>query len=257
MSIAWPVPLILPSIETDSPLESAMNLVAVVPAYNEQDSIASVVRELQAAVPDATVLIVDDGSDDSTAKVAHDSGALVVRLPVNVGIGAAVQAGYLWALSRGFTMILRVDADGQHDPRWAPDLIRAVEDGADVAIGSRFLSSGPNHQPPALRRIGIAIFSSIVTLLARQRITDPTSGFRCMSRRAAEFAAAAQPFDFPEVEGIVHFARAGFEITEVPVVMRDRRHGHSTIRRGRAVYYALKVLIALFILSTYPREKER
>lgn len=234
-----------------------MSMVTIIPAYNEQESIGEVVRELQAVMGHTTILVVDDGSDDNTADVAREFGAAVVRLPINLGIGAAVQTGYLWATTHGFDVILRLDADGQHDPRWAPALVRAVENGADVAIGSRFMTSGENHRPPLLRRVGIAIFSFIVTLLAGQRIKDPTSGMRCMNHRAAKFAAASQPFDFPEVEGVVQFARAAFQIVEVPVVMRDRRHGYSTIRRGRAVYYALKVLIALFILATRPRQKVR
>lgn len=231
--------------------------VVVIPAFNEEGSIRQVLMELSSVLPDIDVCVVDDGSSDATAAIAKATGAKVVRLPVNIGIGGAIQTGYLWAVRNGYDPILRIDADGQHDPASAPSLFAALEGGADVAIGSRFLTSEENHRPPPLRRIGIRIFSAIVSLLAKQRISDPTSGYRCLTAEAAAFGAHSHPFDFPEVEGVVNFARGGFKVTEVPVIIRERTSGRSTIRGRRAAYYALKVLIALFIIATRPRTTQR
>ncbi|NIA24029.1 MAG: glycosyltransferase [Gammaproteobacteria bacterium] len=232
--------------------------LTIIPAYNEQSSIAMVVADIRKALPEGDVLVVCDGSTDTTALAAARAGAAVLVLPLNLGIGGAVQAGYRWATLHDYDVVLRLDADGQHDPAWADALVQPILSGeADVTIGSRFVKRlQGNHQPPPLRRLGILLFSRVVSAMTHQPILDPTSGFRCVNQRAAAFSARSHPYDFPEVESVVHYAQAGFKIVEVPVVMRDRSHGTSTITGFRAAYYAVKVLLALAVL-TFGKSKFR
>jgi hypothetical protein len=201
--------------------------------------------------------VVDDGSDDDTADTARAAGARVLQLHENLGIGGAVQAGYMWAVSVGAEVVLRVDGDGQHDVREARALVDLVSaDEADIVIGSRFLETDTSSfRSTTMRRVGIRVFSRLVHILTRQRITDPTSGFRCVSAGAARYSAGRHPHDFPEIESLVHYHRAGFRIREVPVHMRARADGASSIRGFRSAYYTAKVLLALFVLAIEKREQ--
>ncbi|MBT8207979.1 MAG: glycosyltransferase family 2 protein [Acidimicrobiia bacterium] len=236
-----------------------MRLVTIIPAHNEAASIAHVVKEVKNALPESAVLVIDDGSTDSTASEAQLVGAQVLKLPHNLGIGGAVQAGYRWATVNDFDVVLRLDGDGQHDPAEGPALIQPILDGeADVTIGSRFvLDQTDQHRPPFFRRVGIAVFSKLVSLLVKASVSDTTSGYRCVTKEVAQYSALYHPHDFPEVESIVHYHRAGFRILEVPVLMRDRLHGTSTINGLKSYYYAFKVLLALGLLSIEDQEDRR
>ena len=190
--------------------------------------------------------------------MAAASGAKVVRLPYNVGIGGAVQTGYQYAVEHGFDLAVQVDGDGQHDPLEIGHLIEPLlDDRADMVVGSRFAPGGGYRGTP-LRRVGIHLFATIVSLIVRARVTDTTSGFRAVNRKAIELFAADYPQDYPEVEATVVLVRRGLRMMEVPVKMRVRETGSSSITTLRAGYYMIKVLLALFIglFRRYPTLEE-
>ena len=223
-------------------------VVAVVPAYDEEDAIAGVVDEIRAFDPAIDVVVVDDGSRDSTAGAADAAGAVVVRLPFNLGIGAAVQTGFRYALDQGYDVAVRLDGDGQHDPAELPKLLGPLERGeADVVTGSRFRGDDGGYRPPLGRRLGITWFAKLVTLLSRQRVTDTTSGFQALNRPAIALFARDYPSDYPEVEATVLLLKHRLRLTEVPVEMRERETGSSSITVLRSLYYAIKVTLALCV----------
>jgi glycosyltransferase involved in cell wall biosynthesis len=221
--------------------------VAIVPALNEAETVASVVTEIQNVDTGCEVVVVDDGSRDETAERALEAGAKVLRLPFNLGIGGAMQAGYAYALERGFDIAVQVDGDGQHDPRELNRLLEPIlDDAADMVIGTRF--AGPRtYRAPIGRSIGIRLFAALVSLRVRQRMTDTTSGFRAVNRRGIRVFAGDYPHDYPEVETVVTASRGGLRICEVPVAMRLRSAGRSSITNVGSAYYMVKVLLALFI----------
>jgi len=218
-----------------------------VPAFNEERSIAAVIAEIRAADPEFELIVIDDGSTDGTSSVAAAAGANVLTLPFNVGIGGAVQTGYQYALEKGFELAVQVDGDGQHDPGEIESLLEPILDGrADMVVGTRFAEGG-GYRGTRLRRVGIHLFAAIVSLMVRARVTDTTSGFRAVNRKAIRLFAADYPPDYPEVEATVVLARHGLRMVEVPVQMRVRETGNSSITALRSVYYMIKVLLALFI----------
>jgi glycosyltransferase involved in cell wall biosynthesis len=237
---------------------SSNRLVAIVPAWNEAGAIGAVVDEIRGVFPDVRVVVVDDASEDDTAEIAEQHGATVLRLPFNVGIGGAVQTGYQYALEHGFELAIQVDGDGQHDPSEIASVLEPVLDGrADLAVGTRFAEGG-GYRGTRVRRVGIRIFAAVVSLMVGQRVSDTTSGFRAVNRKALRLFAAEYPHDYPEVESIVLLSRHGLRMVEVPVQMRVRETGNSSITTLRAAYYMIKVLLALFIglFRRYPTPRE-
>ena len=230
-----------------------MRVLAIIPAFNEERSLPSVVEGLRRAVPHVDVCVVDDGSTDGTAAAARSLGVVLLSLPVNLGIGGAVQAGYRWARDHGYDVAVQVDGDGQHDPRYLPALVEAVAAGrGGLAVGSRFV--GP-REPGAFRstwqrRMGIRYLSWMLRLRCGARVTDPTSGFRAAGRPAIELFARSYPPDYPEPESIAVAARAGLPVVEVPVRMAERLHGESSIGAWRSFYYLVKVSLALVLLPS-------
>jgi glycosyltransferase involved in cell wall biosynthesis len=224
--------------------------LAIVPAYNEAAAIGSTVRDVQEHAPDFDVLVVDDGSTDWTSRVARAAGALVIRHPFNLGIGGAVQSGYQFALEHGYEVAVQVDGDGQHDPREIPELLAHLRanPGLNMVTGSRFLIRGEEgYRSSKSRRLGIRVFARILSLIVGQPVTDPTSGFRMVDRRGIELFARDYPHDYPEVEAVLllHFHK--LRSTELPVRMRARTTGVSSINATRSLYYMLKVLLAIFV----------
>ena len=225
--------------------------VAIVPALNEERTIARVIAELRAFDASLEIVVVDDGSTDRTAEEAREAGARVLRLPFNLGIGGAVQTGFRYAHENGHDFAVRVDGDGQHDPSQLAAVVEPVLRGeADIVVGSRYLSPrGEGYRSTVPRRIGITILARMVSFLTRQRITDPTSGFQALDRKAIALFAADYPHDYPEVEAIVLVERHRLRLVEVPIAMRPRTAGQSSIRTLSSVYYMVKVLLALFVGS--------
>jgi glycosyltransferase involved in cell wall biosynthesis len=222
--------------------------LAIVPAYNEEASVAWVVSAVHEHAPDFDVLVVDDGSTDHTAEVAERAGAMVIQHPFNLGIGGAVQTGFKFAQRNGYELAAQVDGDGQHDPAYLPKLVQALraDEQIDMVTGSRFLEQA-GYRVPLRRRAGIMIFAVIVSLIVRQRITDPTSGFRMTTRRGIELFARDYPHDYPEVEAILMMHAHRLRPTEVPVRMNSRIGGRSSITPTVSVYYMVKVLLALIV----------
>ena len=225
----------------------ARRRIAIVPAFNEEASIARVVGELLAYDSGLRVVVVDDGSTDGTAEIARSAGAKVLSLPFNLGIGGAVQTGFRYAWEQGFDIAIRADGDGQHDPAELDAILRPVlADEADVAVGSRFIG-GDGYQSSLSRRAGIRLLAWIVSALTRQRITDPTSGFQAANRLGIRLFAADYPHDYPEAEATVMVFKHRLRLQEVPVKMRARESGRSSITTVRSVYYMIKVVLAIFV----------
>jgi glycosyltransferase involved in cell wall biosynthesis len=223
--------------------------LAIVPAFNEEASVGRVIDEIREFDPGFDVAVIDDGSTDRTAGVAADRGAHVIRLPFNLGIGGAVQTGFRYAFERGYDIAVQVDGDGQHAAVELPKILEPLLGGdADLVVGSRFAEGGGDRYRSSLaRRVGIRIFASVVSAVVRQRVTDTTSGFRAVNRKAIALFAADYPHDYPEVEATVMCVKHKLRLKEVPVEMRERSGGRSSITAVRSAYYMTKVLLAIFV----------
>ncbi len=221
--------------------------IAIVPALNEEGCIAGVIDEIRQFDPGFEIVVVDDGSADRTAEIARARGAHVLRLPFNLGIGGAVQTGFRYAYEHGFDLAVRVDGDGQHDPQELRAILEPVlQAEADIAVGSRFAGSA-GYRSSRSRRVGIRLLAWIVSGLVRQRVTDTTSGFQALNRHGIELFAADYPHDYPEVEATVMVFKHRLRLIEVPVRMRERVTGRSSITALRSIYYMVKVLLAIFV----------
>jgi glycosyltransferase involved in cell wall biosynthesis len=223
--------------------------LAIVPAYNEADMVGRVVREIKRCAPGFDIVVVDDGSTDATSAEAAAEGAVVIRHPYNLGIGGAMQSGYKYALRYDYDVAVQVDGDGQHKPEYLPELLEALRtrsDKADMVYGSRFRGD-PGYKVPLGRRLGNLIFSVVLSAITRQKITDPTSGFRMTNRRGIELFARDYPHDYPEVEALLMLHSHHLRIHEVQVRMNARGFGRSSIDYPRSAYYMVKVLLALFV----------
>ncbi len=224
-----------------------MKILIIVPAYNEEKSLPEVIRDLRTSIPSADVLVVNDGSKDGTARIAQDLGVKILDLPYNLGIGGAVQSGYLYALRNNYDIAVQFDGDGQHLGTEIGKIIKPLEEGTvDLVIGSRFLVPGV-YKATAFRTVGIWIFSFVLSRITGTAVTDSTSGFRAANRAVVEFFARNYPDDFPEVESLVLLHKARKRMMEVPVTMRERTGGKSSITPLRSLYYMIKVLIAVFV----------
>lgn len=219
----------------------------LIPAYNEAARIRGVIENIRRAVPETTVLVVNDGSNDDTSNISRMSGAIVISHPFNMGYGVAIQTGYKYALSNNYDFLVQLDADGQHDPSCIPDLLTPVIEGkADIAIGSRFL--GNSYTPPLARRLGMALFRKIVSAVTGQEYTDTTSGFQALNRDVITlFAKDAFPVDYPDADMLIMLHRTGFRITEVPVRMFENSEGKSMHSGLKPIYYIFKMLLSIFV----------
>jgi glycosyltransferase involved in cell wall biosynthesis len=229
-----------------SNLKRSDRLLIIIPAYNEQGAINQVVNGVRQAVPQADVLVINDGSVDNTAQEAESAGALVVEHPFNLGIGGAVQTGLKFARDQGYDYVIRLDGDGQHNADEIELFLNVLRSGqTDMVVGSRFLDADVDWHIPFARRIGINFFSWAVSLLIGNRTTDTTSGFCGMNRRAIDVLATYLPQDYPDVESRVIVHKAGLRQLELPVHMRARMAGVSSINSWKSIYYAFKVSLAM------------
>jgi glycosyltransferase involved in cell wall biosynthesis len=222
-------------------------LLFIVPAYNEERNIGRVITEIAEHAGGAEILIIDDGSSDATASVARSAGASVIQLPHNLGIGGAVQTGYKFARQGEHDYVVRLDGDGQHDASFVERLIQPLRVGmADMVIGSRYLGLD-GFRAQGLRAIGVKLFSVLVSLAVHRRFTDTTSGFQAANRDAVIFLADHLPTDYPEIEGLLLLCRAGYRVLEVPVTMRPRTNGRSSITKAKSFYYVIKIMLAILV----------
>jgi hypothetical protein len=228
-------------------------VLVIVPALNEEESLPVTLDELARKAPGCRVLVVDDGSRDRTTAVARERGVAVVTHAVNLGVGAALQTGFRWALQQGYDIGVQLDADGQHDPACLEALLEPVRAGTcDVSIGSRYVSR-TGYRAPLARRLGMMLFSGVVRLTVGQRITDTTSGFRAYNREVMEICQHDFPKDFPDAPLLIDLARRGFRLAEVPVEMRAREAGRSFYTLGKSLYYPYKNMLAsLMVLLKRP-----
>ncbi|MBI5587870.1 MAG: glycosyltransferase family 2 protein [Deltaproteobacteria bacterium] len=222
-------------------------ILVIIPAFNEEANIKGVLSAIKTHLPQADTVVINDGSVDSTARIAEQAGVVVLNHPYNMGIGATMQTGYKYASRKGYDIAVQVDADGQHPADQIEKIIEPVLKGrSDLVVGSRFLGTG-DYRPSLARGAGMAIFSGVVSAIIKERVTDTTSGFRAAGRRCIDFFAHHYPDDYPEVEALVLLHKKGFSIMEVPVRMRERGGGKSSITPIRSVYYMVKVLLAIFV----------
>lgn len=228
--------------------------VIVMPAHNEAESIEEVIAEIRRVLDGLDIVVIDDFSTDDTAAVAARMGAHVIRLPSNLGYGGAVQTGFKFAVQRGYDFGVMMDADGQHDPVSVPDLLAVVESGeADVALGSRFLGH-MHYENSWVRRLGMTVFSRLVSTVTGQDFTDATSGFQALNCEVMEFFARGNyPVDYPDADTIILLHYAGFRVREVPVTMRGRIRGESMHGGLKPVYYVLKMALSIFTIMLRQR----
>jgi glycosyltransferase involved in cell wall biosynthesis len=233
-------------------------VLTFIPAFDEGDTVADVVRAVRAELPEADVLVIDDGSSDETAEHAREAGAVVAALPFNLGIGAAIQTGYLYALRHGYRFCAHLDADGQHRPEDVRRLLDSVRDGdCDLAIGSRYRTpptdelvaaeGGPHYAPTFLRRAGMALFRGALSFVTRHHFTDTTSGLRAANRRVVELFASEYAGDYPELESLHSVVRHGLRFKEIPVVMLPRAGGRSKFNPLNSAFFIFKGLLVLFV----------
>ncbi|HBG62553.1 MAG: hypothetical protein A2Y03_08115 [Omnitrophica WOR_2 bacterium GWF2_38_59] len=227
---------------------SKKKILIIVPAYNEEGNIKRTVEELASLGEDYSILVVNDGSKDSTFEKAKQTEAIVASLPYNLGIGGAVQTGFRYARDKGYDIAVQFDGDGQHDASYISKLLEPVISGeADVCIGSRFLPPYSDYRSSFLRRIGINFFAHLISFLTSYKVTDPTSGFRAFNKRMIKIFAHYYPHDFPEPEAISVSSRYGMKLKEIPVKMRKRVSGSSSIRYLYTLYYMIKVTFAILL----------
>jgi glycosyltransferase involved in cell wall biosynthesis len=222
-------------------------LLILVPAYNEEGAIGGVVKEVRDVLPDAPVLVVDDCSGDATVSLARAAGARVLSLPHHLGLGGAVQAGYKLAFELGFDYVIRVDGDGQHDPRDIPVILDTLErEGCEMVIGSRFINGSGQHSG-LLRAAAIVFFRAVLRPILGRPVRDPTSGFVGVNRTALALFSRSFPLEYPEIEALVVLQRKRFRFVEVPCRMRPRRAGRTTITPLKSLYYMVHVLLGVLV----------
>jgi glycosyltransferase involved in cell wall biosynthesis len=244
-------PVVMEPAETalpQGPDSKPDRILILIPAFNEASRIGQVLDDIQKEVPNIPILVIDDGSRDSTADVAREHGASVITLPYNNGYGVALQTGFRYAHHHDYTLVVQMDADGQHDAAEIPRLIHAVQkQNLDVVVGSRFLESG-QYRTPGARKLGIWIFSLLASIFIHQRVTDPTSGFQAVRGRAIRFVASDQfPPDYPDADSLILLHRCGFRLGEVPVRMHPSPPNKSMHHGTRAVYYVFKMFLSIFV----------
>jgi glycosyltransferase involved in cell wall biosynthesis len=221
----------------------------VIPVYNEEKNIRAIVEEVQRSGISWDIVAVDDGSTDGSRELLKQLPVTLVSHPVNLGYGAAVQTGLRYAVATGYGTVVLMDADGQHIPSEIPNLLAALDKGADIVIGSRLLGNSPDYRIPFLRRMGIKFFSALAKFLGGAKIYDVTSGFQAMRRNVAQFLAEEYPVNFPDAEVIISLGLKKFRIAEIPARFRHREHGISMYADPiLAFYYPFKTILASFIV---------
>jgi len=243
--------------ENGSAPVSVEKLLIVIPAYNEGGRVGAVVADVRRTLPEADVLVIDDGSEDGTCAEARRAGAIALSLPTNGGYGTALQTGYKYAVRNGYTMVGQIDADGQHRAEYLSAMFACIrEDRADVVVGSRFLAKDGHYQTPFARSLGIRLFARVASLATGQLVTDPTSGFQMMRIEIARlFSRDVFPVDYPDADILILLHRTGYRVHELPVQMRPSP-GSSMHSTQSTPYYIYKMLLSILVTLLRPRRKQ-
>jgi glycosyltransferase involved in cell wall biosynthesis len=223
------------------------NPLIVMPAFNEAESIHSILGEIHRVIPQIDVLVVDDGSSDDTATIAKSFGVFVMKLPFNLGVGGAMRAGFRFALNNNYDAVIQIDSDGQHDPIYVPELLNKLND-ADIVIGARFAGQG-TYKVSVARKLAMKVLSTSLSAICRTKLTDTTSGFKAMGPRSVQLFASVYPVEYlgDTVEALVIASRANLKVTQVPVVMRERHGGEPSQSSLKAVIYLGRAFVALIV----------
>jgi glycosyltransferase involved in cell wall biosynthesis len=219
----------------------------IIPAYNEEANIEKTVESILRDGTGFDYVIINDCSKDKTRDICEKRGFNIVNLPINLGIGGAVQTGYRYALEYDYDIAVQVDGDGQHDPVFLEKMAKVLEEeNLDMVIGSRFIDK-EGFQSSLMRRIGIKYFTALIKVLTGKTITDPTSGLRMIGKEVIKLYASDYPKDYPEPESVVTVLRRGMKVKEIPVVMKSRQGGVSSINPSKSIYYMIKVTLAILV----------
>jgi glycosyltransferase involved in cell wall biosynthesis len=230
-------------------------LLIVIPSYNEEQNLPSLIPAIRRVAPEADILVVDDCSRDATSEVARSLGAIVARHPVNLGYGAGLLTGYKFADRAGYEMLVQMDGDGQHDPASIPPLVAALEEGFDLVLGSRFGRGVRRYRAQRLRAVGMWFFGRIASGALGFPISDPTSGYQALSRRLVRFHARGTHFpqDYPDADILIFVGRQGFRIREIPVTMYEKPGGASIHSGLKPIYYVFKMTLSILLVLSGPR----
>ena len=248
------VSLSLLTEESSNPLSKKLSFnghhktLIVIPSYNEEYSIAGVLKDIKKQALKIQVLVIDDGSSDKTAQIAQEEGAKIISLPYNSGYGVALQTGYIYARKHHYSIVIQMDADGQHDPACIHDLLsEIINSDADVVVGSRFLGEN-TYRTSTVRRIGMFIFGKVASLFCKTRVSDPTSGFQAIKGKAIAFVASDYyPPDYPDADFLIMLNRSGFKVREIPVKMHPSVVDKSMHGGSQSIYYVLKMFLSIFV----------
>lgn len=233
-----------------------MKKLIIIPAYNESESIKKTILDIKAYAAEFDYIVINDCSTDNTLQICRKNGFPVIDLPLNLGIGGAVQTGYMYAYQQGYDVAVQVDGDGQHDPAFLGKMADHLEGrGLDMVIGSRFIEK-EGFQSSGMRRIGIKYFTRLIQLLTGRVITDPTSGLRLAGRDVIALFAKHYPKDYPEPESVTAVLRRKMKVEEIPVIMRERTGGVSSISMKKSIYYMVKVTLAILIECIRKKEEK-
>lgn len=228
-------------------------ILLIIPAFNESENLPKLIASINKESYNYDVLIINDYSTDNTGEIAKELGVNVINLPCNLGIGGAVQTGYKYAYENGYDYAIQVDGDGQHDPSYLKLLHKKIKEGYNFVIGSRFIEKR-GFQSTFTRRVGIQFFYHLIKFLGKEKITDATSGFRIADKSVIKLFSQYYPSDYPEPETIMLLIKNNFKIVEIPVVMKERENGKSSINLIKSIYYMIKVTLAI-VLSYFSKKR--
>ncbi|MBQ5558496.1 MAG: glycosyltransferase family 2 protein [Lachnospiraceae bacterium] len=224
-----------------------MKKIVIIPAYNEEGNLLNTINDIKENAPDFDYVIINDCSTDDTLSICKKNNLNYLNLPINLGIGGAVQTGYRYAYYSGYDYAVQFDGDGQHDAKYLSEMVSYLtETDSDMVIGSRFIEK-EGFQSSFLRRIGINYFTFYIKLLTGKKITDPTSGMRMINRKLLKKFTQEYPKDYPEPESVVEILADGYKVSEIPVIMKERMEGTSSISFRKSIYYMIKVSFAILI----------
>ena len=234
-----------------------MKILMIIPAYNEENNIKDTVNSI-INLNDSNIdyIVINDGSTDNTLQVLKNNNFNFINLPTNLGIGGAVQTGYKYALYNNYDIAIQFDGDGQHNAEYINSLVKEIENGNDLVIGSRFITNLEGFKSTKIRRVGIVILSSLIKLFTGKKITDPTSGFRACNKKIINLFSSDYPTDYPEPDTAVKIIKKNFKVKEIPVIMNERKKGKSSINIFKSIYYMIKVSLSIIISSITTKEEK-